>query len=122
MGAKGALRARVDKGTHDKLCEDFQTPEQPKMSLRISCPRSVKELAESHALSLLVFSCVVLNGVQMGLQTDYSGPEWSSLFTVLDHTFTFVFTFEMIVKIVAYRKAYFDQKWNIFDCILTSLS
>eukprot|EP00746_Dinoflagellata_sp_MGD_P003909 gnl/MRDRNA2_/MRDRNA2_107569_c0_seq1.p1 gnl/MRDRNA2_/MRDRNA2_107569_c0~~gnl/MRDRNA2_/MRDRNA2_107569_c0_seq1.p1 ORF type:complete len:657 (-),score=104.41 gnl/MRDRNA2_/MRDRNA2_107569_c0_seq1:201-1919(-) len=107
---------------HQTMCQDFQTPEHPKLAFHFGCPRSLVEVADSHYLSTIVFSSVVLNGVQMGLQTDYSGPEWAVLFTALDQIFTSVFAFEMIVKVAAHRSAYFASKWNCFDFILTWLS
>ena len=37
---------------------------------------------------------------------------------ILNYIFTVIYTIEMIIKMVAFRKGYFTDSWCIFDCII----
>lgn len=104
------------------LMAKFVVPEKPPSMGWPTIPKTLSELADSSVLSFIVFSCVIANGIQMGVQVDYDvGDSMASL----DHIFTFVFAFEMTVKVKAWKMEYFTgkgRKWNIFDFFLTWMS
>eukprot|EP00746_Dinoflagellata_sp_MGD_P152790 gnl/MRDRNA2_/MRDRNA2_83882_c0_seq1.p1 gnl/MRDRNA2_/MRDRNA2_83882_c0~~gnl/MRDRNA2_/MRDRNA2_83882_c0_seq1.p1 ORF type:complete len:665 (-),score=100.53 gnl/MRDRNA2_/MRDRNA2_83882_c0_seq1:265-2259(-) len=103
----------------DTLTAKFEAPEKPQFKMLGELPKNMQDLANSPALSAIVFTCVVLNGIQMGVQEDYDLGD-SLMF--LDHLFTAVFASEMVIKLVAWRLEYFRSAWNVFDCFLTNLS
>lgn len=84
---------------------------------------------ESTIFKTLSTFFILANTAFIGLETDTNmkrlledpprgPPEWHQL---ADHTFTAVFTFELVVRIIAYRTKFFisdDALWNIFDLFL----
>jgi len=71
---------------------------------------------------------IVLNGVFMGVQTDYQARNMSEnvpvIFQVMEIIFCGVFTTELLFKLCAYRLRFFfmkDWAWNLFDSLLVGI-
>lgn len=71
---------------------------------------------------------IVLNGVFMGVQTDYQARNMSEkvpvIFQVMEIIFCGVFTTELLFKLCAYHIRFFfmkDWAWNLFDSLLVSI-
>lgn len=106
-----------------ELARDPDEKKQSKLTLTEKFPRSIQDVANSKILSIVVFSAVFLNGIQMGIETDHAGDEGlAQVFLVLDHFFTAVFAGEFCIKVSAFGKQYFFDRWNVFDFVLTWVS
>lgn len=113
-----SLGLTLDSEEADKaLCAEPIRAERPR-----SFSESMKALAESQYMSVIVFGAVGLNGIQMGIQSDHSGPAWDVIFYSADNIFTAIFFVEMCIKLAAYKRQYFRDRWNIFDFTLTWVS
>eukprot|EP00929_Paragymnodinium_shiwhaense_P112215 TRINITY_DN8047_c0_g1_i1.p1 TRINITY_DN8047_c0_g1~~TRINITY_DN8047_c0_g1_i1.p1 ORF type:complete len:514 (+),score=126.76 TRINITY_DN8047_c0_g1_i1:150-1691(+) len=61
--------------------------------------------------NMFVGIVILTNAVVIGLETDFG----RSYFLVLEHAFNCVFFFEMVMRMVKSRAAYFCELWNVFD-------
>jgi len=73
-------------------------------------------LVESFAFKGIITTAVMVNAVLMGLEADH--PEWKDEFKRIDHVFGAMFFLEMLIKWVALRAAYFNDRWNLLDMTL----
>ena len=46
----------------------------------------------------------------------------SSIIEIANYTFAAIFTLEAIIKIIAMRKHYFHESWNIFDFTIVAIT
>lgn len=70
--------------------------------------------------NIIIAIVVVLNAIQLGVELDY--PEHGFFYWVMDHTFTAIFTAEMVIKLIELRSAYFREGWNQLDFLLVMMS
>jgi hypothetical protein len=64
---------------------------------------------------MFILVCIVLNTAILAC-TYYEMPqELIDAFEKVNYTFMIIFTLEAIVKLVALKKLYFKDSWNIFD-------
>merc|ERR550514_1855499 len=82
----------------------------------------LQAILESREVTGFIFLMIFLNGVQMGVQSDYTGPgyeAYDAAYAVLEHVFTFVFFVEMGAKLYIYRWTYFTNSFNLLDFATT---
>ena len=66
--------------------------------------------------------CIMLNTVVLALNW-FDEPEIvPSITEVLNYIFMTIFTLEAIMKIIAMRKAYFADSWNLFDFFIVVIT
>jgi voltage-gated sodium channel len=88
-----------------------------------SPPSRLNEIVASTKFSNFILFCVFLNAIIIGLQTYPSiNDVYASLFNNLDIVFLGIFTVEVILKVIVYRKNYFKDGWNLFDFIVVAAS
>ena len=78
------------------------------------------DLAGSNGFSRFIFICIVLNSICLSI-TWYEEPE--ELVLVMEWVnivFTVIYTVEMIIKLIAYKKDYFHDGWNVFDFLIVA--
>lgn len=79
--------------------------------------------ADNSWFDYFILACIILNTIIMAINW-YNCPP--SLLNALEYTnyfFTAVFTFEALVKIIAFSvRGYFSQGWNIFDFFIVIIS
>ena len=64
---------------------------------------------------MFILTCIILNTVCLALSW-YGRPDSvSSVLEVLNYIFTFIYTFEFLIKLIAFKKDYFSDGWNNFD-------
>ncbi|XP_034540879.1 sodium channel protein type 4 subunit alpha B-like [Notolabrus celidotus] len=72
---------------------------------------------------LFIVLCLVLNIVFMGMEHYPMSERFESTLATADLVFLFIFLAEMVLRIIALDPyGYFRVGWNIFDCIIISLS
>ena len=59
--------------------------------------------------------CILLNTIVMALNWFDAPVALGEVAEILNYSFTAVFTLEASIKIVAFKKAYFRDTWNVFD-------
>ncbi|KAM8758869.1 sodium channel protein type 10 subunit alpha isoform 3-T3 [Rhynchonycteris naso] len=72
---------------------------------------------------LTITLCIVVNTVFMAMEHYGMSPTFEIMFQIGNIVFTVFFTAEMVFKIIAFDPYYYLQKrWNIFDCIIVTVS
>lgn len=72
----------------------------------------------SSKFNLFILVCIVLNSICLSI-TWYGQPD--SLFDAMELinlVFTLIYTIEMFIKLIAFKKYYFNDGWNNFDFLI----
>nr|XP_004662158.2 sodium channel protein type 10 subunit alpha isoform X1 [Jaculus jaculus] len=93
------------------------------------CPKWVKlktllfELVTDPFAELTITLCIVVNTVFMAMEHHHMTDAFEAMLQIGNIVFTVFFTAEMVFKIIAFDPYYYFQKrWNIFDCIIVTMS
>ncbi|XP_014646160.1 PREDICTED: sodium channel protein type 10 subunit alpha isoform X2 [Ceratotherium simum simum] len=93
------------------------------------CPTWVKlktflfEIVTDPFAELTITLCIVVNTVFMAMEHHGMSPAFEAMLQIGNIVFTVFFTAEMVFKIIAFDPYYYFQKrWNIFDCIIVTVS
>ncbi|XP_010183791.1 PREDICTED: sodium channel protein type 5 subunit alpha-like, partial [Mesitornis unicolor] len=74
-------------------------------------------------IDLTITVCIVMNTLFMALEHNNMSENFKFMLNIGNLVFTGIFTAEMILKIIALDPYYyFQQRWNIFDSIIVTLS
>ncbi|XP_033965376.2 sodium channel, voltage-gated, type I-like, alpha isoform X6 [Pseudochaenichthys georgianus] len=85
--------------------------------------RKVKLVVMDPFTDLTITICIVLNTLFMAMEHYQMSLGFRNMLDVGNLIFTSIFTAEMVFKIIAMDPYYyFQEKWNIFDSIIVSLS
>ena len=80
------------------------------------CLRNVCiRIAKSRVFENFIMACILVNTVVLGLIWFDEPPATKAIVEVCNYFFTAVFTIEAIIKLIALKKTYFKESWNIFD-------
>ena len=83
----------------------------------------VTSLVESNHFQRFIIAAVVLNAITLGLET---APklvgDFMSWLLVIDTIFLALFVVELLLKLYAYRLAFFKNGWNNFDATIVLIS
>uniref|UniRef100_A0A8D2DUL3 Sodium channel protein n=1 Tax=Sciurus vulgaris TaxID=55149 RepID=A0A8D2DUL3_SCIVU len=72
---------------------------------------------------LTITLCIVVNTVFMAMEHHGMSTAFETMLHVGNIVFTIFFTAEMVFKIIAFDPYYYFQKrWNIFDCVIVTVS
>ena len=83
----------------------------------------LKQWIYSSAVQGFVIICIVLNAVQLGLDTCQSWNSFAGNFSrTLDTIFIWIFTLEVFCKVIADGLHFFKSGWNCFDFLVVSIS
>ncbi|XP_069929160.1 sodium channel protein type 10 subunit alpha isoform X2 [Oryctolagus cuniculus] len=93
------------------------------------CPTWVRlksrlfELVTDPFTELTVTLCIVVNTIFMAMEHHGMSSTFDTMLQTGNIVFTIFFTAEMVFKIIAFDPYYYFQKrWNIFDCIIVTVS
>lgn len=81
--------------------------------------KMIEKIVKSHYFYKFVLTSIVLNSIIIGI--DLSLPTESHYHSSLifyDKIFSYLFLFELVLRIYTYRLAFFKSGWNIFDFII----
>ena len=85
--------------------------------------QTIKQIVESRWFQGVVLVLIIVNALVLGLET-FSGisPQMRALFADLDRLIIYAFVFEIVLRLLAYRSAYFRNGWNLFDFAIVGVS
>ncbi len=77
---------------------------------------TLKHLVESKPFNVTIMTIIIINTILIGLET-YPAIYLTNkdFFLIADKLFLFIFTIEIILKIIADRTRFFKNNWNLFD-------
>ena len=64
---------------------------------------------------MIIFICIVLNTICLALSWYGQPDEYKLYLAVFNYIFTAIYTLEFLIKVIAFKRAYFDEYWNVFD-------
>ena len=69
-----------------------------------------------------IMACIMLNTLLMTMVW-FDEPDGKEIvLEILNYIFSAIFTIEAIIKLIALKKVYFHDSWNIFDFIIVVLT
>ena len=82
----------------------------------INCLRRVCiKISQSVWFDNLIMGCIMLNTIVMALVWFDEPEELPSVIEILNYVFAGIFTLEALIKLIAMKRMYFRDSWNIFD-------
>jgi voltage-gated sodium channel len=83
---------------------------------------TLKSFVESEHFQRILIGLILINAVTLGLETSRFGKENSQVLHVIDSTILIIFTLELLLKLIVYRRDFFRSGWNWFDFIIVAVS
>lgn len=84
--------------------------------------RAVVQISQSRIFENTIIACIILNTFVMALVW-FDQPEEVIQFTeIINYVFMVIFTSEAAIKIIALKKLYFRDSWNIFDFTIVTFT
>lgn len=81
--------------------------------------QSLQRFVESKAITNVVIALIVLDAIALGFVSE---KMYGHIFSTIDEICVYVFALEILLKLIAFRGAFFKNKWNIFDLVIVVLS
>eukprot|EP01062_Namystynia_karyoxenos_P062593 TRINITY_DN5548_c0_g4_i1.p1 TRINITY_DN5548_c0_g4~~TRINITY_DN5548_c0_g4_i1.p1 ORF type:complete len:2708 (+),score=590.19 TRINITY_DN5548_c0_g4_i1:544-8124(+) len=98
----------------------LEVPVRPKCPDQSPLRRLCFKVAESRCFGYIVMLVIFVNVAMMAASHRTQPDAFTDTTQLLNYIFIFFFTGEMIIKILAYGRLYFHDRWNRFDCVTTS--
>lgn len=86
--------------------------------LRDLCIRAVNHMAFEY----FIMACICVNTVMLAIKWYKMSASVVSVCNIANYIFMAIFTIEAIIKIVALKKNYFRENWNVFDFTVVVLT
>jgi voltage-gated sodium channel len=89
----------------------------------LSFQQRVTALVEDGRVTVFITVLILINAVTLGLETDAEiMASYGSALLVVDRTILLIFTLEILLKLYAYRFAFFRSGWNLFDLLIVGIA
>lgn len=83
----------------------------------------IANLVEHPKFVGFITALILINAVALGLETNaYVSEHFKPLLVLLDFVILSVFSFEVLLKLYAYRFSFFRSGWNLFDFAIVAIS
>jgi len=80
------------------------------------------EICESKSFNNYLLVLITINTIILGILTFELPERTINFLEILDFLILVVFIFEMLIKILAYGKSFFNESWNIFDLVIIGIA
>lgn len=80
------------------------------------------DLAEHKSFEFFILVSILLNTIVLAIKWPNMSAQTSSIIEIINYIFTGIFLIEAIIKISAFGKRYFKEKWNTFDFLIVVFS
>ena len=75
-------------------------------------------ICEHRYFDIFILTCICLNALVMAVKYVGMSKEMETVNKTINLIFTAIFFIEMVIRLIAYGKAYFKDYWNIFDFVI----
>lgn len=83
----------------------------------------IRRFVESTGFQRFIVAVILINAATLGLETSAAAmAAFGDLLMVVDKIALAIFVVELLLKLAAYRLAFFRQGWNIFDLSIVAVS
>lgn len=79
-------------------------------------------LAESETFEFGTLIVILLNVCMMATESYNAEDSYIASLFAINWVFTTIFTFELVVRLIAYGASFFNEAWNIFDMFVVLIS
>ena len=76
------------------------------------------DLAQSIRFEYFILTVILMNTCVLAAYYNEMSEQYEMVLEILNFIFMGIFTLEALIKIIAHKKAYFNDAWNIFDFII----
>ena len=80
------------------------------------------KIVVSKPFDIIISILIILSCCTLLVQHNGTSKKYNNTLTYINLAFTFLFTIELILKLIVYKKLFFLNNWNIFDFIIIILS
>ena len=95
---------------HKSLLRDVPNPQGYQKSFRV--------ITTSQYFDWFITFCIILNTVAMAVVHLSMTNDFKFMLEMCNYVFAAIFNMEMILKLFAMGKTYFQEGWNWFDCFI----
>ena len=81
-----------------------------------------QEIAKSNKFNNFIMICIIFNSVCLSITWLGEPIELVVTMEWINIIFTIIYTLEMIIKMIAYEKNYFNDGWNVFDFLIVAFA
>ncbi len=82
-----------------------------------------QNLVESASFERVIIAVIVINAIGLGMETSpWVMSKVGGIVHMLDTIALTIFVIELLIKLFAYRFAFFKNGWNIFDLVIVSVA
>jgi len=82
----------------------------------------LQKLVESSKFQQVIIALILFNAVTLGLETSQFGKANAGALHLIDSTILVMFTIELLLKLIVYRRQFFSSGWNWFDFLIVAVS
>lgn len=83
----------------------------------------LRQFIENALVQRIIIIAIVLNAITLGLETSQTVMGVAGgLLLAIDKALLTLFVLEMVIKLIAYRRDFIREPWNIFDIIVVAIS
>ena len=83
--------------------------------------KKISKIVTSKKFDLIISILIILSCCNLVIQHKGSSKFYDNTLTIINLCFSLLFTIELIMKLIVYRKLYFMNNWNIFDFVIIIL-
>lgn len=88
-----------------------------------STTENIKQIIESKSFEWMITGLILFNAAIMGLETSKElQSSFGPMLHALDETLLIIFTVELFLRLVVYRKKFFTDPWSIFDTTIIAIA
>mmetsp|Transcript_71859 Transcript_71859/g.99548 ORF Transcript_71859/g.99548 Transcript_71859/m.99548 type:complete len:125 (+) Transcript_71859:907-1281(+) len=75
-------------------------------------------IVKNSKFDAFIMACIILNTIVLGMSWHRQSEDFIQAVEYINYVFMAIFTIEAIVKIIAMKKNYFRDSWNLFDFVI----
>ena len=76
------------------------------------------DVVMADSFNAFILGCIIVNSICLAVTWVNEPEELVSVMEIINLAFTGIYFLEMIIKLVALRKLYFNDGWNVFDFLI----
>lgn len=82
----------------------------------------LQKIVESKYFDQCIMAVIIVNALTLGIETFPVGDQALSILLFVDKVFLAIFTLELILRMLVYKKTFFHDPWRIFDFVVVGIS
>lgn len=76
------------------------------------------KIVDSKWFQIIVFLVITINAIILGLEASSFGKSHEAILNLIDDICLYIFSIELLMRIIARRARFFTNPWNLFDLVV----